>query len=68
VRHGRHLYGTARAFVEWATEENIALAIAGHNERADNQAANIKAVRAMADVARRIERSIEKSSAPGDGP
>ena len=39
-----HLYGTARAFIEWATDDNIALAIAGLNERADNQAANIRAI------------------------
>lgn len=40
-----HVYGTARAFVEWATDSNIKLALAGLNERDDSQASNIRAVR-----------------------
>lgn len=45
-----HVYGTARAFVEWATDDNIALAIAGLNEREDSQVSNIRSVRECADL------------------
>lgn len=38
------IYGTSREFVEWATDENIALALQGIRERRDDQAANIRAV------------------------
>ncbi|WP_028346057.1 DUF3102 domain-containing protein [Bradyrhizobium murdochi] len=39
-----HVYGVARALVEWATPDNVALAIAGRNERGDDQYANMRAV------------------------
>lgn len=39
-----HLYGDCRAIAEWATEENISLALAGKNERLDDQSANIRAI------------------------
>jgi len=45
-----HVYGTARAFVEWATGENISLAICGLNERDDSQTANIRAVRKCSKI------------------
>jgi|SRR5918999_1846675 hypothetical protein len=45
-----HVYGTARAFVEWATAESIPLAITGLNERTDNQGANIRAVHECAAI------------------
>jgi hypothetical protein len=53
-----HLYGTARAFVEWATDDNIAFAITGLNERDDNQASNIRAVRECADLFKVIKGKI----------
>jgi hypothetical protein len=39
-----NLYGTARAFNEWATPQNLALAVDGLNERSDDQSANLRAV------------------------
>ncbi|WP_295810316.1 hypothetical protein [uncultured Nitratireductor sp.] len=43
-----HVYGTCRAFAEWATDENLLLALHGLHERADDQAANIAAVQKAA--------------------
>ena len=40
-----HVYGTCRAFAEWATDENMRLAINGLIERRDDQLRNIEAVR-----------------------
>lgn len=45
-----HVYGTCRAFAEWATEENLLLALHGLHERTDDQAANIAAVRKAAEA------------------
>jgi len=39
-----HVYGTCRALAEWATDENLLLALHGLHERTDDQAANIAAV------------------------
>lgn len=44
------LYGTCRALSEWATDENMLLALHGHAERADDQAANVAAIRRAADT------------------
>jgi len=49
-----HLYGTCRAFAEWATDENIALAIQGMAERRDDQTANVRAVRRAAAIIHEI--------------
>ncbi len=54
-----HVYGTARAFVEWATGDNIKLAIAGLNERDDSQASNIRAVRDCAAVFNKIAEQVD---------
>jgi hypothetical protein len=45
-----HVYGTARALVEWATADNVALAIAGLNERGDDQSANVRAILKFVDT------------------
>lgn len=42
------LYGTSREFAEWATDENVALAIQGIAERRDDQSRNVAAVRRAA--------------------
>lgn len=39
-----HLYGDCRSLAEWATDENISLALAGKAERIDDQSANVRAV------------------------
>ena len=54
-----HLYGAARALVEWATDENIALAFEGLRERDDDQAANIRAVRDCAEVFSKLREAID---------
>ena len=54
-----HVYGTARAFVEWATHVNINLAIDGLNERVDSQASNIRAVRDCANILSAIVEQID---------
>lgn len=54
-----HVYGTARAFVEWATPTNLKLAIAGLTERDDNQASNIRAVRDCANILSAIVEQID---------
>jgi hypothetical protein len=54
-----HVYGTARAFAEWATEVNVKLAVAGLNERDDSQASNIRAVRDCANVFNAIVEQID---------
>ena len=63
-----HVYGVARAFAEWATPENIALAVAGLNERNDNQGANIRAVCECAAVlaALAAQMSAEQQTHHGD--
>lgn len=44
-----HVYGTCRAFAEWATPENLDLAARGRHERRDDQSRNIAAIqRALA--------------------
>lgn len=44
-----HVYGTCRAFAEWATAENLDLAARGRHERRDDQSRNIAAIqRALA--------------------
>jgi ParB-like chromosome segregation protein Spo0J len=56
-----HLYGIARAFVDWATPENIALAITGFNERTDSQAANPwEVVSACADTMSKVAGSLDE--------
>lgn len=55
-----HVYGEARAFREWATADNVKLAIKGMREREDSQAANIRAVRECAAI---FERIVEKMDA-----
>jgi hypothetical protein len=54
-----HVYGTARAFVEWATDANVRLAVAGLNERGDSQGSNIRAVRDCAAVFKAIAEQID---------
>lgn len=49
-----HLYGTCRAIAEWATDENMALALQGLVERNDDQAANVRAVRRAAAIINEI--------------
>jgi hypothetical protein len=44
-REWTHLYGTCRSFAEWATQEAVTLAFAGRDERTDDQARNIAAIR-----------------------
>lgn len=44
------LYGSCRALAEWATEENLLLALHGKAERTDDQSANIAAIQKAADV------------------
>lgn len=53
------LYGTCRAMTEWATDENIALAVRGRTERTDDQQMNIRAVRRAAEVMSEIVRKID---------
>lgn len=55
-----HLYGLARAFNEWATTENMALALDGLRERDDNQSSNIRAVR---DCAANLNKFMENIDA-----
>ncbi|ABE63200.1 hypothetical protein Nham_2409 [Nitrobacter hamburgensis X14] len=54
-----HVYGTARAFVEWATDANINLATTGLRERDDSQASNIRAVRDCANIFRALVEQID---------
>jgi hypothetical protein len=54
-----NVYGTARTFVEWATDANLKLAIAGLNERDDSQASNIRAVRDCANILNAIVEQID---------
>jgi ParB-like chromosome segregation protein Spo0J len=56
-----HLYGIARAFVEWATPENIALAITGLNERTDSQ--DLQLVSACADTMSKVAESLGEPAA-----
>ncbi len=53
-----HIYGTCRAFAEWATGENIALALQGCRERRDDQSRNIAAVQRAASLLSEFERKI----------
>lgn len=39
-----HVYGQCRALVEWATDENVLLALHGKAERLDDQSSNIAAI------------------------
>lgn len=55
-----HLYGLARAFNEWATAENMALALDGLRERDDSQSSNIRAVR---DCAANLNKFMENIDA-----
>ena len=54
-----HIYGTCRAFAEWATPENLQLAVSGRHERRDDQSRNIAAVQralaALADFERMLD-------------
>lgn len=54
-----HIYGTCRAFAEWATPENLQLAVSGRYERRDDQSRNIaavqRAVAALADFERMLD-------------
>lgn len=54
-----HIYGTCRAFAEWATPENLQLAVSGRHERRDDQSRNIaavqRAVAALADFERMLD-------------
>lgn len=54
-----HVYGTARAFVEWATPQSVASAISGLRSRGDDQTANISAVRACAAILNDILEKID---------
>jgi ParB-like chromosome segregation protein Spo0J len=58
-----HLYGIARAFAEWATPENIALAKTGFNERTDSQAADLRVVSACADTMSKLAGSLSEPAA-----
>lgn len=53
-----HLYGTCRAIAEWATDENMALAIQGLVERKDDQTANVRAVRRAAAIISEISEKL----------
>ena len=50
-----HLYGTCRAFAEWATDENLALAEQGRLEREDDQSSNIGAVREATAILQKLK-------------
>lgn len=54
-----NVYGTARTFAEWATDANVRLAIDGLNQRDDNQASNIRAVRDCANILNGIVEQID---------
>lgn len=54
-----HLYGTCRALSEWATDENIALAVRGRSERRDDQSRNVAAVRRALEALTEIEGMID---------
>jgi hypothetical protein len=55
-----HLYNAALSFNQWATRENIALAIRGLHERTDNQGSNLRAIKSCASTFQKIA---EKASA-----
>lgn len=44
------LYGSCRALAEWASDENMLLALHGKAERTDDQAANVAAIQKAADA------------------
>lgn len=54
-----HVYGTCRAFSEWATPENLDLAARGRHERRDDQSRNIAAIQralaALSDFERMLD-------------
>lgn len=54
-----HVYGTCRAFAEWASEENLRLAQQGRFERRDDQSRNIAAVRRAIAALSEFERLID---------
>jgi hypothetical protein len=58
-----HLCGVARAFVDWATPENIALAITGLKERTDGQDANLRVVSECADTMSKLAGSLGEPAA-----
>lgn len=45
-----YLYGECRALNEWATDENVLLALHGMAERTDDQTANLNAIRKSAEI------------------
>jgi len=53
-----HVYGTCRSFDEWATDENVRLAIIGMRERRDDQSRNIAAVRRALEALTNLERML----------
>ena len=55
-----HLYGNCRAMAEWATDENMSLAISGWSERGDNQSANVAAVRNASAILNRFLENIDE--------
>lgn len=54
-----HVYGTCRAFAEWATPENLELAITGRHERRDDQTRNIAAVQRAIAALTDFERMLD---------
>jgi hypothetical protein len=44
------LYGSCRALAEWASDENMLLALHGKAERTDDQTANVAAIQKAADA------------------
>lgn len=44
------LYGTCRALAEWASDENMLLALHGRAERTDDQSANVAAIQKAAEA------------------
>lgn len=54
-----HVYGTCRAFAEWATEENLRLANRGRAERLDDQSRNMAAIRRAVAALTEFERMLD---------
>lgn len=54
-----HLYGTCRALTEWANADNLLLARHGREERADDQAPNLNAIRSAADALNRFLEAVD---------
>lgn len=54
-----NVYGTCRAFAEWATPENLQLAVRGRHDRRDDQSRNIAAVQRAIGALTDFERMLD---------